>query len=72
MYPQAFRSQSKHLHGSLPKVAELFIKALSERDVAKNHDNDLFVFDLFENGTAGGMAGERLTHTVRISYFSKR
>jgi len=29
----------------LPKVAELFITALSGQDVAKSHDNDVFVFD---------------------------
>jgi len=39
------RSQSKHQHGSLPKVAELFVTALSEQDVAKSHNNDVFVFD---------------------------
>lgn len=39
------RSQSKHQHGSLPKVAELFVTALNEQDVAKSHDNDVFVFD---------------------------
>jgi len=39
------RSQSKHQHGSLPKVDELFVTALSEQDVAKSHDNDVFVFD---------------------------
>ena len=39
------RSQSKHQHGSLPKVAELFVIALSEQGVAKSHDNDVFVFD---------------------------
>ena len=27
------------------KVAELFINALSEQDVAKKHDNDAFIFD---------------------------
>ena len=29
----------------MPKVAVLFITALSEQDVAKSHDNDVFVFD---------------------------
>jgi len=29
----------------LPKVAELFVIALSEQDIAKSHDNDVFVFD---------------------------
>jgi len=35
----------KHQHGWLPKVVELFLKALSEQDVAKSHDNDVFIFD---------------------------
>ena len=39
------QSQSKHQYGSLRKVAELFVTALSEQDVAKSHDNDVFVFD---------------------------
>ena len=32
------RSQSAHLLGKLPKVAELFVNALSEQDVAKSHE----------------------------------
>jgi len=39
------QSQSNHQYGSLPKVAELFVTALSEQDVAKSHDNDVFIFD---------------------------
>jgi len=29
----------------LPKVADLIVTALSGQDVAKSHDNDVFVFD---------------------------
>ena len=39
------RSQSKHLHEWLPKVAELFINTFSEQDVAKSHDNDVLIVD---------------------------
>ena len=39
------RSQSNQQHGSLPKVADLIVTALSGQDVAKSHDNDVFVFD---------------------------
>ena len=42
---RSFRSQSKHLHGWLPKVAELFINTLSEQDVATSNDNDVLIFD---------------------------
>ena len=38
-------SQSKQQHGSLLKVADLFVTALSGQDLAKSHDNDVFVFD---------------------------
>ena len=38
---RSFRSQSKHLLGWLPKVAELFINTLSEQDVAKSQSEVL-------------------------------
>ena len=42
---RSFRSQSKHLHGRLTKIAKIFVKASSEQDAAKSHDNDVLVFD---------------------------
>ena len=42
---RSFRSQSKHLHGWLPKVAELFINTFSEQDFANSPDNDVLIFD---------------------------
>lgn len=43
--PIFFVSQNTVLHECLPKVAEFFMRALSEQDAAKSHDNDVFDFD---------------------------